>query len=79
MAAEAGELVDRGLRDAPAELGGGLGGGGVAGGLHGFPERRRGAVGLRERRLRGQADRRNEGADRETHDRSLAGKRHAEV
>ncbi len=79
MAAEAGELVDRRLRDAPAELAWRLRGGGVAGGLHGFPERRRGAVGLRERRMRGQADRRNNGADRGTHDPSLAGERQAVV
>ena len=73
MAAEAGELFDRSLRDTPAELACRLRGGGVAGGLHGFPERRRRAVGLRRRRMRGQADRRNNGADRGTHDPSLAG------
>jgi hypothetical protein len=67
VAAEAGELFDRRLRDAPAELACRLRGGGVAGGLHSFPESCRGAVSLRERRMRGQADSRNNGADKGTH------------
>jgi hypothetical protein len=79
MAAEARKLVDRRLRDALAELAWRLRSGGVASGLHGFPERRRGTVGLRQRRMRGQADRRNNGADRGTHNPSLAGERHADV
>ena len=79
MAVEAGELADRRLRDASAEFACRLRGGGVAGGLHGFPERRRGAIGLRQRRMRGQADRHHHGADSGTHDPSLAGERHAAV
>ena len=72
VAAEAVELVDRGLRDALAEFARRLGGGGVACGLHGLPELRRGAVGLRERRMRGQTDRHNKGADKGSHDLSWA-------
>ena len=65
VAAEAGELVDRRLRDAPAERVRRLGGGGVAGRLDGFPEGRR-AFALRQRRRR-KRDRRDKRADRNTH------------
>src|SRR4029079_10648190 len=68
MAAELGELVDGGLRDALADVAGRLCRGGITGSLHGFPERRRGAVGLRECRLRGKADRRDEDTGKDTHD-----------
>src|SRR5260370_22443944 len=53
MAAEAGELVDRSLRDALAELCGRLRGGDVAGHLHAIPELHGSAVGLRECRMGG--------------------------
>src|SRR5262249_53590947 len=65
VAAESGELVDRGLRDAPAERPHRFGGGGIAGGLDGFPEGRR-AFALRQRRLH-QPDRRDKGADGNAH------------
>jgi hypothetical protein len=79
MAAETVELVDRRPGDALAELARRLRRGGVASGLHGLPERRRGAVGLRERRLRDEADRRNNGADSSPHNPSLAEQRHPGV
>jgi hypothetical protein len=82
MAAEAGELVDRSLRDALTELRWRLRGGGVAGHLHAMPELHGGAVGLRESRMGGQTDRSNRsnnGANRGTHNPSLAGERHSEA
>jgi hypothetical protein len=60
VAVEAGELINRGLRHAPADLAWRLSGGGVAGGLHPFPKRLRVAVGL-DSWMRDQADRRNDG------------------
>src|ERR1043166_8337299 len=65
VAAEAGELVDRRLRDAASERAGGLGGGGVAGRLNGFPEGRR-ALALSEGRRR-ERERRHKGADSNAH------------
>ena len=61
VAVEAGELIDRSLRPAPANLAWRLSGGGVAGGLHPFPKRLRVTVGLGKRWMRDQADRRNDG------------------
>ena len=73
MASEAGELIDRNLRDALAERAWWPCGCSVAGGVYGFPERLGGAVGLRERRMRGKNDRRNHGAESGTHDPLIAG------
>ena len=58
VAVEAGELINRSLRNAPADLAWRLRAGGVAGG---FPKRLRVAVGLDKRWMRDQADRRNDG------------------
>jgi hypothetical protein len=68
MASEAGELVDRNLRDALAERAWWPCGCNVAGRLYGFPERRGGAVGLRERGMRGENNRRHNGAERGAYD-----------
>src|SRR5262245_60965195 len=65
MAAEAGELVDCGLGDAPAHWGRGLRGGRIAGGLDGVPEGH-GMIALPQRRL-GKADRRDKRANGNAH------------
>src|SRR5262245_46989929 len=63
MSAEIIELGDRALRDALAKLARRLGGGDVAGGLHLFPERSRGAIALCRRRMGEHTDCGSQGAD----------------